>query len=274
VTKDASNVLYLCLKSLATHATNRTKKMGAAASVQSIAGDLKLFVNCFAPLTGKGDASKAVRKQSWLAVDPNGNGLVSLAEFDGWIKKSLMLNLEPDNDTADRLWKLYRPSYIRAFNDAKDIGKERPVKSTTSATGDTITTEDYITKGEFRLANAYLCLYAAMFDAFALLDGGSEGTTATDDRRVSLEEFTKGMPAVVAKKYGFVALSEVGDNAEATFKKIDADGKGMVLLNEWCKWIEKAEQDAGTDYGKMLAAGDDDQPAAAAPAADGGGEKK
>lgn len=239
--------------------------MGAAASVAEMQGsmngeknkDLKAFVSNFAQLAQKGDAAKSIRTQTWLAVDPNGNGLVSLAEFDGWIKKSLLLNFGTDTAEADRLWKLYRPSYIRAFNDAKDSKAERPVKSIGDAT-----TDDYVTRGEFRLAVAYLCLYSAMFDAFNRIDGGSEGTTATDDRRMSLEEWTKAYPTIADAGYGFVALSKIADeatedSAESVFKEMDADGKGMVLLNEWCKWIEKAEVAAGTLAGKMLQSGDE-----------------
>jgi len=238
--------------------------MGAAASITEMQSgiadtkkDLKAFVANFAPLAQPGKEAMAARKQSWMAVDPNGNGLVSLAEFDGWIKKTLLLNAGENTEEADRLWKLYRPSYIRAFNDAKDQKAERPIKTVGEAT-----TDDYVTRGEFRLAVAYLCLYAAMFDAFNAIDGGSEGTTAADDRRMSLEEWTAAYPKIAEAGYGFVALAKVADestedNAESVFKEMDADGKGMVLLNEWCKWIEAAEVAAGTLAGKMLNAGDE-----------------
>ena len=55
------------------------------------------------------------------AVDPNGNGQASLAEVDGWIQKSLITALAPDKEEAIRVWKCFRPSYIRAFNDTKDL---------------------------------------------------------------------------------------------------------------------------------------------------------
>eukprot|EP00750_Incisomonas_marina_P000093 INCI1009.1.p2 GENE.INCI1009.1~~INCI1009.1.p2 ORF type:complete len:279 (+),score=47.91 INCI1009.1:1-837(+) len=244
--------------------TNSTSfTMGAAASVSEMQNgiaesktDLRNFVANFAPLAQPGKEAMAARKQSWMAVDPNGNGLVSLAEFDGWIKKTLLLNAGENTEEAERLWKLYRPSYIRAFNDAKDQKAEREIKTIGDAT-----TDDYVTRGEFRLAVAYLCLYAAMFDAFNAIDGGSEGTTATDDRRMSLEEWTKAYPTIASSGYGFVALAKVADEStedspESVFKEMDADGKGMVLLNEWCKWLEAAEIAAGTLAGKMLASGD------------------
>ena len=45
---------------------------------------------------------------------------------------------------------------------------------------------------EFRFAIAYLILYAGMFDAFSLLDGGSTGITDTDDNRISFDEWMDG----------------------------------------------------------------------------------
>jgi len=240
--------------------------MGAAAStVSAEKKDLNLIFMCFMPLALKGDDAAAARAQAWGCADPNGNGYCSLAEIDGWIQKSMKLNdvftkyctaasLEV-NDEADRLWKLYRPSYIRAFNDAKDAKPQKESKGVDS--------DDYVTRGEFRLMCAYLCIYAAMFDAFNMIDGGSEGTTATDDRRMSLEEWEAGWPKMKGQ-YGFAAFKDTADDAkeEATpaevFKAMDADGKGKVLLIEWCKFLEKAEVEAGTLIGRMLKYGDDE----------------
>ena len=39
------------------------------------------------------------------------------------------------------------------------------------------TADDYVSWGEFRLLNAYLCIYAAMYDAFMNID--SSGSCAT-----------------------------------------------------------------------------------------------
>jgi hypothetical protein len=239
--------------------------MGAAASVQDMQktlgdglSDLRAFVSNFAPLAQPGDGAEAARKQTWLAVDPNGNKLVSLAEFDGWIQKTLLLTAtnEAEKDEAMRLWKLYRPSYIRAFNDAKDATPDRPIKTVGTAS-----TDDYVTFQEFRLAVAYLCMYAAMFDAFAAIDGGGSGTTASDDRRVSLAEFEAAIPSIGSAGYGFVGLAGIADaasedSAESVFKQIDSDGKGMILFAEWCAFLEAAEIKAGTLAGRMLQVGD------------------
>lgn len=203
-----------------------------------------------------GIAAKSSRGKAWMVADPNGNGLLSLAEVDGWIQKTLLLAF-PDDEEGLLIWKRFRPSYIRAFNDAKDIGTDKKI-------GRTITTDDYVQKGEFRLLNAYLCIYAVMFDAFALIDGYQPGetkaVTGADDRRMGIEEWKSAYKNIMG--HGFVAFEGLGDDnasLEKAFKDMDADGKGMVLLREFCEYIEKKEEAAGTEWGKMLGIGDGDQ---------------
>lgn len=246
--------------------------MGAGASTNGpdCASDaVKVFIDCFNDMAVPGDAARAARVHAWQGADPNGNGQCSLAEIDGWIQKTLIGYKQsclpegtPAGDPAfkeaksqaEDIWKSYRPSYIRAFNDAKDIGKDKAIG------GIKATEDDYVNKSEFRLLNAYLCIYALMFDAFSLVDGKQGGaataggnTDAEDDRRISIDEWKGSFDKV--KAYGFVGLASVTD-PEAAFKEMDGDGKGMVLLAEWCRWIEKKEQAAGTEWGKMLSAGD------------------
>ena len=48
-----------------------------------------------------------------------------------------------------------------------------------------------------------------MFDAFSLIDGGSGGTTLSDDRRISLAEWQAGYPLV--KRFGFKALADIAE---------------------------------------------------------------
>ena len=224
--------------------------------------NVKIFIDCFNDLAAPGAGGRAARAHAWNAADPNGNGHCSLAEIDGWIHKTLFTYLKQlkrynaeAKEKAEDLWKCYRPSYIRAFNDAKDIGKDKNIG------GVKATEDDYVQIKEFRLLCAYLCIYALMFDAFSLVDGkqGADATAggntdAEDDRRISIDEWKGSFDKV--KAYGFVGLAQVKD-PEAAFKEMDADGKGMVLLAEWCRWIEQKEQAAGTAWGKMLSVGDD-----------------
>merc|ERR1712010_371942 len=85
-------------------------------------------------------------------------------------------------DESTALYKRFYPCYIRAFLDAADVGKNGDVRGTKTATKD-----DYVQRSEFRLLCAYLCIYALMYDAFTMVDGG-DGVTKDDDRRISYDE--------------------------------------------------------------------------------------
>ena len=124
--------------------------------------DLRTFKIVFTPLTKNGKQGTAALKQAWEACDPNGNGYVSLAEFDGWIRTALGNSAQLwKASEANRIWELFRPSYIRAHTDAADVLADKRVGGTRSAT-----TDDYIERKEFRPACAYLIIYAGMLDAF------------------------------------------------------------------------------------------------------------
>jgi len=98
-------------------------------------------------------------------------------------------NTDSSGNPLDRgryLFDAFRPCYIRAFADAKaNSGKE--FEGTKTATGD-----DFVSKGEFRLFCAYMCIYATMFDAFSLIDGGGAGRDANEDRRIELGPTKRG----------------------------------------------------------------------------------
>jgi len=233
----------------------------ASAAEQFIAPGMsnacKTFCTVFASLTINDEDGKAARAHAWSACDPNGNGYVSLAESDGWLQKVLINYMAPDKDEAIRIWKCFRPSYIRAFNDAKDVAGGGKKKGRA---------DDYVTKSEFRVLFSYFILYAGMYDAFALIDGGGgdvEDKTG-DDRRMFLEEWLKGYKNV--GDHGFVGLKEAAGldpkAAEGLFKEMnsgrDADGKeygkdNCVMLAEFCAWVEKKEIEKGTEMGKLLA---------------------
>lgn len=235
--------------------------MGSAKSVirkheKKVSEDLLLFCKTFATLTSKTDVSKANRVQAWMALDNNGNGFVSLAEADKWIQVSL-INFLGDKDKGTQIWQEYRRSFIRAFKDAADCGHKRQIKGAKSGT----TTDDYVEKSEFRILCVYLCLYAVMFDAFALIDGydKSKSTTSNggigkdDDRKISPEEWVAAHSEF--RDSVFVALKMCASShsiAKAAFKEMDLDGKGAVMLMEFCEWIKMKEVHMNTDFGKVL----------------------
>ena len=150
---------------------------------------------------------------------------------------------------GEDLFKAFRPCYMRAFADAKDYKKD---------TGDVIagtkdaTQDSFVSKDEFRLFCVYLIIYGAMFDAFAKIDGGGSGRGASDDKRISSKEWTAGWKGV--RSHGFIALASIGtsEQAKEAFSKMDDNGGGVVLLDEWCFFLKAAEVAAGTPVGNLL----------------------
>ena len=91
-----------------------------------------------------------------------------------------------------------------------------------------------------------------MFDAFSKIDGGGSGRDANDDKRIELDEFLKGYEGVAF--HGFVAFQNIPDKkaAKEVFGKMDDNGGGIVLLDEWCTFIKNAEIEANTEAGALL----------------------
>jgi hypothetical protein len=171
--------------------------------------ELKDLVACFQPLAEESLAADAKRAVGFQLADPNGNGLCSLAELEGFVLAVLIGAFPKTGKGKDMkepgrdIWDAFRPCYIRAFSDAKDYKADsgEKIAGTKKATAD-----DFVSKEEFRLFNAYLCVYAAMFDAFAKVDGGGAGRTKTDDRRIDVNELQVGSadnspPCSLTKKY-------------------------------------------------------------------------
>jgi len=220
----------------------------------------KTFCDVFQSLTYQSESGKEARAHAFAGCDPNGNGYVSLAEVDAWIQKVLQTYFAQGDCAGDpkeegtRIWKAFRPSYIRAHTDAKDVAGSKTEHS-----------NDYVTASEFRVLCVYLILYAAMYDAFALIDGGG-GTVedkSGDDRKMTLDEWVKGYKSVA--DHGFIGLKQAAgldaQSAADIFKKMnsgrDADGKeygndNVVMLAEFCAWVEDEEVAAGTAWGKVL----------------------
>ena len=130
---------------------------------KSASKDLIKFMDCFQPLAEKTDEAQEARKKAFSAADPNGNGLCSLAELETWVLGVLVGKFPKDKKSGKEpgkdLWDAFRPSYIKAFSDAKDYSHDdgSKIAGTKSAKAD-----DFVSKGEFRLFCAYLCIYAAM----------------------------------------------------------------------------------------------------------------
>lgn len=240
--------------------------------------DLLTFFQCFENYSHDNLIAKELRRKEWSSLDGNGSGHVSLAETTRWIKNSL-IHFTKNNDEGERLYRRYYPCYIRAFLDAADTGIDKKIKGMSSQT----TEDDFIQKGEFRLMTAYLCIYAMMYETFTVLDGSRDSsshshhsTTAAastsvfrmerhaplesidGDRRITSEEWRQR--AVTLGETPFIGLNAVIQSPEAlesVFQQMDADGKGAILLREYCQWIKQREIEFQTSFGRLLHVGVD-----------------
>ena len=202
-------------------------------------------------------AGAAARKKMWGSWDANGNGAVSLAEMDRCVKLELQKARPSD---GEELWHRYRPSYIRAFSDAADAAPDR---HKLGGAGGTIIGDDMVTKREFRVLLSYLRLYAIMYEVFAMVDGMGAGVTLMDDKKLSREEWSSMIGAVVAAGTSWAPFVALQGASAADFDAVDLDGQGSVMLSEFCGWVVAAEKAAGTATGRELAIGDGDKAAAA-----------
>ena len=213
------------------------------------------FASCFEPITAESSFGKKLQEEGFVAADPNGNGLCSLAELETFVLKTLVTTFPKTGKGKDLqqpgkdLFDSFRPCYMRAFHDAKDYKADSGtvIKGTKKATDD-----DYVSKDEFRLFCIYLVVYAAMFDAFSKIDGGGAGRSKDDDKRISEEEWIRGYMDVAS--HGFVALEVIESKkaAKHMFQAIDDNKGGIVLLDEWCWYLKQAEVEAGSAVGRLL----------------------
>ena len=133
---------------------------------------------------------------------------------DTWVHRSLA---EVDKAVRDelRVPELFssKPVLMRAFQAAKGAGKSRSQLS-----------DDYVELAEFRLLLVYLRQYFELDVAYNRLD-------TSDDRRLSLPEFRKGVELL--SQWG---IDIPPDQVQAEFKRIDTNGGGIILFDEFSDW--------------------------------------
>lgn len=140
-------------------------------------------------------------KQLWRRLDFNGNGVVSLAEFDKMVVDMTTSGAWPQ-------WLNNKPALMRAFQKAKGgvDGKWA----------------DYVEKCEFHCLLLNMFWFNKLYEVFEHMD-------SDNDRRVDLQEFIKGMECL--------GLSLNQAEAKAEFDKIDTNHGGEVLFVEFCAYI-------------------------------------
>jgi len=197
------------------------------------------------------NADKATRDRLYKAWDYNANGYVSLAEAGSGIKATLISSTK-NHRAGECLYRRFYPSYIRAFNDAKDASNGK--KKTRRAAKPT--DEDFVTRDEFRLLLVYLGVYATWFEVFAMIDGGSAGVTADDDKRLSRKEWNAALKQIQQAGASWAPYVALRRATAASFDAIDTNGGGLITLTEFCEWCEAAEKEEGTPVGRDLAVGE------------------
>eukprot|EP00759_Apiculatamorpha_spiralis_P004021 PhF_6_TR12276/c0_g1_i3/m.19470 len=157
---------------------------------------------------------KHTRMQLYNQFDPNGNGYLSLAECDKGVRDVLGLG---------SIFNC-KPAIIRAFQAAKNIDQKGKAEKNR---------DDYIQKCEFRMFLVFLRQYFEMYVMFDRIDTG-------DDKRVNLEEFRAAIPSLA--KWG-VKITDV----EGEFRKIDKNGGGEILFDEFAEWALAKNLDVEQD---------------------------
>jgi len=142
----------------------------------------------------------------WSELDVNGNGMVSLAELDKLIvddieKKGGARFAGMDN----------KPALLRTYYATCSGGYE----------------DDYIEKHEFRAMLRNLFFFTKLWTIFQEVDSSEK----YKDRRITLPEFQR-----------FCASNDLGvtataDQAADMFRDADVNDGGMLLFDEFCKFV-------------------------------------
>ena len=160
----------------------------------------------------KTNEDRAKRRQLWNAIDMNGNGYVSLAEFDRGVRD--VLNLP-------HIFSL-KKVLIRAYTASKNKIKGKSKYS-----------KDYVEWLEFRIILVYLRQYFEYYAMFCRID-------TSDDFKVDFNEFKKALPTL--EKWGVKIM-----DPKAEFKKIDNNNSGSIMFDEFCEYAIKKNLDLEDD---------------------------
>jgi len=150
----------------------------------------------------------AERKKIWNSWDVNGNGLISLAEVDKSIQ-DLIISKTGNN----KVYKFFKPAYIRAFNDAKDACPSTDSNS-----------DEYVSKSEFRILIVYLRVYCTMYQIFSYIDGATNASGELNDRKISRDEWIKSVDSMKEISNSWAGFVKLKTASEEDFDKMDSDG--------------------------------------------------
>ena len=135
---------------------------------------------------------------------------------------------------GDQLFHRYYRSYIRAWSDAKDAAKKVREDD-----------DEVVTRNEFRLLLVYAGIYATWYEVFLFVDWNL-------DHRISRAEFVAALPRINLAGRTWANSIAFANATESSFDEIDQNGGGIIDLQEFCEWAERAEKLGGTSQGKEL----------------------
>lgn len=101
---------------------------------------------------------------------------------------------------------------------------------------------DICSSPEFPALLRNLFYFNKLFAAF-------DGIDQDDDRRIDFNEFTQGL--------NFVGLNLPQDEAEVEFDKLDRNGGGVVLFDEFCAWVAERSCPVNGDVETAFTTSDD-----------------
>ncbi|CAL6034405.1 Flagellar_calcium-binding protein [Hexamita inflata] len=153
--------------------------------------------------------AKDWRNKEWKILDMNGNGDVSLSEFETWIRHYLPEFFNNGNGQN------YKIAFRYAYNKARTIHKSKATATSVQKKID----NDYLTKDEFAPMLKFTRMFLEIFSMFDELD-------TSDDGKLQLGEFTHGVNKL--NQWG----AKIGD-PKAEFMKIDANNSGSILYSEF-----------------------------------------
>ena len=168
--------------------------------------------------SGRSEKERLKRKQLFKMMDGNGSGLLTLAEIDGGLQDIIPLPKE--------FFKSKRP-IMRAFQYAKQCGKSRGGKWKSRD-------DDFVDPREFRVLMISL---RQMFEVWAMFDRIDSGD---NDHKIDLEEFKAAVPMI--ELWGYKITDPV-----AEFKKVDTNGGGVIMFDEFLEWALKNKLDIEDD---------------------------
>lgn len=247
------------------------KIAGAFMPPRDASEDLKDFLRCFQPYAEKFATSIALRKRGF-ASHANTTGMWTLQDVKAFIYHTIQQDKLVEN--VQQLFDLFEPSYAIAFENAIDLkngaggNKRRHASNLVAGVGNIYDADDdnscidSITFKEFRMLNAFVCIYATLLETFLSVHNDSINCSSGVDREyVNKVQWIDGCDQM--KKRAFVMLQHVSDIhiARELFKRMDGqrhvqgdrDDDGIISFSTFCRHVKEEEIASNTAVGKLLA---------------------